>query len=42
MVEAAMLMMVMNMNSQESKGFRRWCIGLRITGFIDFVHRPEF
>jgi hypothetical protein len=38
-----MLMMVMNMNSQvESKGFRRWCIGLGITEFAGFVHRPEF
>jgi hypothetical protein len=26
----------------ESKGFGRQYIPLRITGFIDFVHRPEF
>jgi hypothetical protein len=26
----------------ESKGLRRWCMTLRITGFLDFVHRPEF
>jgi hypothetical protein len=26
----------------ESKGFWRWCITLRITGFMDYVHRPEF
>jgi hypothetical protein len=26
----------------DSKGFWRWCIILRITGFLDFVHRPVF
>jgi hypothetical protein len=26
----------------ESKVFRRWCIALRITEFLDFVQRPEF
>jgi hypothetical protein len=26
----------------ESKGFWRWCIMLRTTGFLDFVHRPVF
>jgi hypothetical protein len=26
----------------ESKGFWRGCIELRITGFVDFVHRQEF
>jgi hypothetical protein len=25
-----------------SKGFWRWCVALRITGFLDFVHRPVF
>jgi hypothetical protein len=25
-----------------SKGFRRWCITLRITGFSDFAQRPVF
>jgi hypothetical protein len=24
------------------KGFWRWCIILRFTGFVDFVHRPVF
>jgi hypothetical protein len=24
------------------KGFKRWCITLRITGLLDFVHRPVF
>jgi hypothetical protein len=34
---------VQNLNKHvESKGFWRWCMGLRITEFIDFVHRPEF
>jgi hypothetical protein len=26
----------------DSKGFWRWCITLRITGFWDFVYRPVF
>jgi hypothetical protein len=26
----------------ESKGFWRWSMTLRITGFMDWVHRPEF
>jgi hypothetical protein len=26
----------------ESKGLRRWCIAYRITGFLDFVHPPEY
>jgi hypothetical protein len=26
----------------DPKRFRRWCTTLRITGFVDFVHRPEF
>jgi hypothetical protein len=26
----------------EFKGFWQWCITLRITGVLDFVHRPEF
>jgi hypothetical protein len=26
----------------ESKGFGRWCKTFRITGFLDFVHRPGF
>jgi hypothetical protein len=26
----------------ESKGFWRWRITLRVTGFLDFVHRLEF
>jgi hypothetical protein len=26
----------------DSKGFWRWCITLRITGFSDFFHRPVF
>jgi hypothetical protein len=26
----------------ESGRFWRWCTTLRITGFVDFVHRPEF
>jgi hypothetical protein len=26
----------------ESKLFPRWYLTLRITGFVDFVHRPEF
>jgi hypothetical protein len=25
-----------------SKGFRWWCITLRISGFLDFVHHPIF
>jgi hypothetical protein len=25
----------------ESKGFWRWCISLRVIGFLDFVHHPE-
>jgi hypothetical protein len=25
-----------------SKGFWRWCVTLITTGFLDFVHRPEF
>jgi hypothetical protein len=25
----------------ESKGFWRWCTTFRITGFLDFVHRPN-
>jgi hypothetical protein len=25
----------------EYKGFLRWCVILRITEFLDFVHRPE-
>jgi hypothetical protein len=25
-----------------SNGFRRWCITLRFTGFLDFFHRPVF
>jgi hypothetical protein len=29
-------------SNQESKGFWRWCITLRITGFLDSVHRPVF
>jgi hypothetical protein len=27
---------------EDSKGFRRWCITFRITGFLDFLHRPDF
>jgi hypothetical protein len=26
----------------ECKAFWRWCLTLRNTGFVDFVHRPEF
>jgi hypothetical protein len=26
----------------DSKGIWRWCITLRITGFLDFSHRPVF
>jgi hypothetical protein len=26
----------------ESKGFWRWCMAQSITGFLDFVQRPEF
>jgi hypothetical protein len=26
----------------DSTGFWRWCIALRITGFLDFVHRSVF
>jgi hypothetical protein len=26
----------------ESKGFWRWYMTLKITGFLDFVHHPEF
>jgi hypothetical protein len=26
----------------DSKGFWRWCIILRITGFLNFVHCPMF
>jgi hypothetical protein len=26
----------------DSKGFQQLCITLRITGFLDFVHRPVF
>jgi hypothetical protein len=26
----------------ESEKFWRWCTTLSITGFLDFVHRPEF
>jgi hypothetical protein len=26
----------------ESKGFWQWCIKLRITEFLNFVHHPEF
>jgi hypothetical protein len=26
----------------ESKGFWRWYKTVRITGLLDFVHRPEF
>jgi hypothetical protein len=26
----------------ECKGFLRWCLTPRITGFLDFVHRQEF
>jgi hypothetical protein len=29
-------------NPVEYKGFRRWCITLRMTGFVDFVHRKKF
>jgi hypothetical protein len=25
-----------------SKGFWRWCITLKIFGFVDFFHRPVF
>jgi hypothetical protein len=25
----------------DSKGIRRWCTTLRISGFLDFVHRPK-
>jgi hypothetical protein len=26
----------------DSKGFWRWCITHRITGILDFFHRPVF
>jgi hypothetical protein len=26
----------------DSVGFWRWCVTLINTGFLDFVHRPEF
>jgi hypothetical protein len=26
----------------DSKGFWRWCITSRITGFLDFLHQPAF
>jgi hypothetical protein len=27
--------------SKDSIGFLRWCITHRITGFSDFIHRPD-
>jgi hypothetical protein len=36
---------VMNTNYEkriESKGFWRWCITLRIIGYVDFARRSEF
>jgi hypothetical protein len=32
----------LDFGSVDSKRFGRWCIILRITGFLDFVHRPVF
>jgi hypothetical protein len=29
-------------NQYRSKGLCRWCITLRIIGFMDCIHRPEF
>jgi hypothetical protein len=26
----------------DSKGFWRWCITIRITGYLDFFHRPVY
>jgi hypothetical protein len=31
-----------NKSEVDSKGFWRYCILLRITGFLDFVHHPVF
>jgi hypothetical protein len=31
-----------SMNNFGSIGFWRWCATLINTGFLDFVHRPEF
>jgi hypothetical protein len=31
-----------NINYQDSIGFWRWCMIFRITGVLDFVHRPGF
>jgi hypothetical protein len=27
---------------EDSKGFWHWCTALRVTGFTDFAHHPEF
>jgi hypothetical protein len=34
--------MMLRVHFLTRKGLRRWCMTLRINGFLDFFHRPEF